>query len=577
MLLLSVVCRAEPLTGHFIVEGPCSCGIKTALFESISLQSLHATNLLVGYEPILTSRDSPLNSSSCSWLPIEMALIVSWLLKNCRNPDLPLLNPIEQQELISALTLGDCPFETMAMMHGSGDKTPQYPPSESSGQQVPEANIQPIGFFTSLLYSDFGDGNGDPQQYSHTLGLHCFVHPCHGFCQFGPSVATSPESSCYHSLNERCLVCKRHFGPGNAIYSMSAGSTYTNDPNGPAKDDVPVSVNKPVSADDQVIIDGLLCLSDRSLPEKNGISCTTPHFTDSMGASASVCPPTCDVRLVENEVQQPPCGKVCKNAHVLSERKRRERSRQRSCSVPVVRKAGRPEPCGKVCKSAYALSGHKRREHSGQRTCGVTVIGEDGRPRPCGVVCKHIHDLSEHKRKEHSSQKICDETVVGEDGQSWPCGVVCRNAHVLTNHKIREHSRQKTCDVNVLGEDGQPRPCGHICKNRKVLSDHKVRLHKGQKTCDVIVIVRDGQLRPCGTVCKNPKALSTHKSEYHTGQKTCSIAVIGEDGQQRPCGRVFRNARALSDHKKQHRKRKPVHVNQNDAFTSKEVEAKRVK
>ncbi|WOG26983.1 hypothetical protein [Endozoicomonas sp. 8E] len=115
----------------------------------------------------------------------EKIATVGWLLKSYWNPDSALFKPTGQTEV--RLTQGSQPFAITAMMHGSGDEQQQNQPSESSGQQAPQAISQPTSAFTSPLYSGSGDGYEDPQQHSHTLALDCFVHPCHGVCKFRPS------------------------------------------------------------------------------------------------------------------------------------------------------------------------------------------------------------------------------------------------------------------------------------------------------------------------------------------------------------------------------------------------------
>ncbi|WP_257291997.1 hypothetical protein, partial [Endozoicomonas sp. ONNA1] len=115
LLSLSVICQAEPLTKRFIVEfaqktaspnqsfsmkrerrrlsdSPSiiadtnryvrsdlqpddelqrarGCGVKTTLIESMAWQSLHAMNLLMAYELILTTKDTSLSTNPYSWIP----------------------------------------------------------------------------------------------------------------------------------------------------------------------------------------------------------------------------------------------------------------------------------------------------------------------------------------------------------------------------------------------------------------------------------------------------------------------------------------------------------------------------
>ncbi|WOG27057.1 hypothetical protein [Endozoicomonas sp. 8E] len=72
-------------------------------------------------------------------------------------------------------------------MFGSGHSQLKYQPEGSSSQQDLKATTRPTGYFTHLMHTNSGDGNRDPQQRRHTLGLICFVYPCHGFCSFQPS------------------------------------------------------------------------------------------------------------------------------------------------------------------------------------------------------------------------------------------------------------------------------------------------------------------------------------------------------------------------------------------------------
>ncbi|WP_257288739.1 hypothetical protein, partial [Endozoicomonas sp. SESOKO2] len=202
------------------------CELKTTIIESISWQSLYAAHLLVGHELILTIKNTPLSSTFYSWLPLEVAVAVGWLLKSYWNIKSPSFNTIEQKELCQGH-----PFAAIMMMPGSGNQQQQYPPSESLGQQAQETTICPVGSFSNFPYSYSADGNGGSQQHLHTLGLDCFVLPCHGVCQFRPSfdssgpterpvnsaenstghTGASPEqSSCFHLVNGQCPDCAGH-------------------------------------------------------------------------------------------------------------------------------------------------------------------------------------------------------------------------------------------------------------------------------------------------------------------------------------------------------------------------------
>ncbi|WP_257280679.1 MULTISPECIES: hypothetical protein [unclassified Endozoicomonas] len=582
-------------------------GIKKTPIKSISWQWLYATHLLVGHELILTSKDAPLCCAPYSWLPVEVVVIFGWLFKNYWNPESPLFNPIEQQGATTILTRRDYPFATITLMYGSGGNPPQDPPSEPSGQQVREATIYPRGFFIRLMYSDLGDGKGGPQEFSHTLGLNCFAYPCHGVCQFQPSGATPGQSACPHSVNEHCLGCTNHFGPGNARQPVSAEAVSISDPDEILNDNVQIPGNVPLNVDDEIIVDGLLSLrkSPGCLPSGGATHCqqTPSNRKQQVRTGRQVC----DIAVVGEDLQQRPCGKVCMNVTTLSYLKSGYHSGHRICDLIVVGKDGQPQPCGMIFKGAKSLSDHRGREHSGQQTCDVTVVGEDGRQRPCGKVSRNAKALSSHKSGYHSGQRICDVIVIGEDGQPQPCGKARKSLQDLLDHKRRDHSEQQTCEetrvgddglqrpcgkvfknskslsehkskyhrgpqicgVTVVGEAGEPRPCGTVCKNAKVLSDHKIKVHSGQQTCKVSADGEDSQQRPCGKVFNNAKALSDHRRKYHTGEKTCQAKVVGEDGQPQSCGKVCKSAQALADHKRIHRKRKLVDMNQDDHPTHK--------
>ncbi len=566
-----------------------SYGIKTTLIKSISWQWLHAAHLLVGYELIPVTKDVRLSSTPYLWLPIEV-VVVSWLLKSYWNPTSPLFNHSQHQEAASVLTQDGQPFAIITMMHGSGDNRPQCTPLESSGQRVGIASCHPAGSFNHLLYSDSDGGDGGPRENSHTLGFNCFVHPCHGVCQF-PG-ARSGQSSRSHSLNEHGLTCIGYFGPVNAIHPMSPASASNNGPDGAVKDDVPTHRNVPVSADDLVIIDGLLRLSNPGLPEGSGISCTAPRFSYPIGISPLGRLPscnvtvfgedglqrpcgkvfknvrsmsshkskyhtgqkTCDLIVAGKDGQQQPCGEVFMNAHTLANHKRSVHSGQKTCNATLFTEDNQPRPCGTIFKNAQSLSTHKSQYHTGQKTCEVTVIGEKGLRRSCGKLCKTASALLVHKRNEHIGEKICGMTVLGGDGQPHPCRKVCKKPQELADHKRRDHSRQQTCEETDIGEDGLQRPCRKIFKNTKSLTEHKSRYHRGPQTCGATVVGEDDQPRPCGTVCKHGKALSDHKIQVHSGQKSCKVTMVGKDGQPRPCGKICKNAHALANHKsRQHR------------------------
>ncbi len=575
--LLSAICQAKSLTEHFIFESKQivdfskqSFSIKREL-RTLCDNPLEITDTDVYEEPDFPAdnkRQKPgnyraktiitLSSTPYSWLSVEMIVTVSWLLKGYWNIDSPLFNPIEQQEA--------------AFMFGSEQDQQQHQPSEPSSQQGPPVNRHRTGSFIRPRDTDYSDGNGGSERHQHSLGLNCFVQPCHGVCRFrqfsdslvsgvqnceesstDSTVATPEHSLCNHLTNAHCYRCNLIDGvaldgvalDGVASDSMAAGTANTIDP------DWQVTCNVILVGED-----GQLRQCGKVL--KNNKALLSHKRSIHSGEK------TCNAIRVGKDGQPQPCGTVCKNAKALFDHKRGIHSGPQTCDVSVAGEDGQRQSCGMVCKSATALAYHKRLIHSGQQTCNAIVVGEDGLHRPCGRTYKNAKGLSSHKSQYHTGQKTCDATVVGKDGQPQPCGVVCKNSQALANHKVTYHSGQKTCDVTIVWEDGQPRPCGMVCKNAKAMWSHKVKVHGGQKTCDEIVVGEDGHPQTCGRVCENAGILLSHKNRSHSGQKICNLREFGEDGQQRSCGAVCNNAQALSIHKRIHRKRKPVDMDQKD-------------
>ncbi|WOG29010.1 hypothetical protein [Endozoicomonas sp. 8E] len=554
--------------------------LKKDLVELISWQLLYATQLLVAYELILNTNHAPVCSKRYSWLPVRVVVAVGWLVRSYWNPDSSLFNPIEQHEATSMLTQGDIPFVTVTAVFGSGHNQQQYSPSASHGQQSPGTTTCPASSFTSFLYSEFGDGNREPQEHLHTFGLNCFVHPCQGFCRLRSSSDSRRPAEWLLNTVE---LSTGQTGEANTDY------------NGPPNGDLPIPRRWPANADDLIIISGLLNLGRQSLHEKNGMPSTLNHFRPPMEASETqqtktessqwVQGPrclsqavriqtkdqsdqeTCDVTMVREDGQPRLRGKTRKNAQALSYHKRKDDMGQKICEVSVIGEDNQSRPCGMVCKNRQALCYHRIRDHSGKQTCDAAMVGEDGQLRTCGTVCNNRIALSEHRRRSHSGQRTCEVTVVGEDGQPRPCGMVYRNVLALSAHKSGYHRGQSICNLAVVGEDGQPRPCGKTCKNAKALSNHKSIFHGRQQTCKVSVIGESGQPRPCGKDFKSVQVLSHHKRLSHSGQQACTVTLFTEGGQQRPCGKVFKNARALLNHNRIHRKRKLVDVDQSGDFS----------
>ncbi|WP_257281027.1 hypothetical protein [Endozoicomonas sp. ISHI1] len=234
LLLSSVVCRAESLTRHFVVEhkqtsesfsikhnlnsllgNPTHLAdtndyawavlpsddkshrldgytLKTTFIESISWQLLYATNLLVAYELFLTTHDAALSGKTYSWIPEEAFVAVGWLLKSYWNPDSVMFNPRDQLKASQ-----DDPFAINTMMlpgQSQQQSDQQNPPSESSGQQTPGATAHVRGSVKRRLSSGSGRDNEGFEQEQHTLGLECYVDSCHGVCKFR-KLSNSTESA----------------------------------------------------------------------------------------------------------------------------------------------------------------------------------------------------------------------------------------------------------------------------------------------------------------------------------------------------------------------------------------------
>ncbi|WOG27047.1 hypothetical protein [Endozoicomonas sp. 8E] len=636
--MLSVVCQAEPWTGRFTVEFGKDAGrpnhgfyiksdliklpdnpsditdanhfagsvekrhrpygyiIKAAIIESISWQWLYASNLLVAFEIPLITKDNPLSSGPDSWPPLEALVAISWFLKSYWSPDSSVFKPIEQQAA-SLLTQGDFPFSIIAAMFGSGDNPQQYPPSESSGQRVPAASIQVTGYFTNLLNSGSGDGNGGSQKDSHTLGLDCFVYPCRGVCRYQPSSVSgglvewplkSEESSTsgpvaytndtagswvydwvrfdsqpfitsdFEVFNERldpqCILeedemfitlDQSEIQPTTSeLFRLDQSQHH---PSGTGK-------LKARADSEQTACNAIIIGEDGKLRPCEKV-CSNARALSSHRSKYHTGQKTCQTILVEEDGQQRICGTVCKNARALSFHRDKYHTRQRICDVTGIRKNGQPELCGTVCKNSKALWNHKRKKHFEQKTCELTLVREDGQQQQCGKIFKNAKALSDHKRRIHDGQQRCSETVLGENGQQRSCGTISKNSKALSTHKRRAHTKQVTCDVKLVGKNGKPRLCGKVCINALYLSIHKSKAHGGQRICDATLIGEDGQLQPCGAVCKNPGALSSHKSGHHSGKKTCDLPLIGADGQPQPCGKVCKHAKALTDHKRKEHSR----------------------
>ncbi|WP_422133404.1 hypothetical protein [Endozoicomonas sp. ALD040] len=540
---------------------PDSQEVQANLIESISWPWRYATNLLVAYELILTTRDASPGSNPHSPIAVEAVFTVGWLLKSYWNANSLLFNPIEQQEASQNHRLA-----ITAVMPGSEQGPPPYQPSESSGQSAPQTSTYTTGYFTSLLFSDSADGDEGPEQHLHTLGLNCYIYPCNGVCRFRQSSdpsdsvepgceesstydteETSGKSACSHLASRHCYRC----GPVDGVAldgvadSTGAGAASTIDTTGRATCNV-ILVGE----------DGQLWQCRKVYKnEKTLLSHKNQYHTGQK---------TCVMMVLGKNGRSQPCGTLCSNAKALSAHKTALHSRQRTCDVTVIGEDGQPHRCRTLCKSSKALTDHKRTFHTGQQTCDATLVGEDGQKRLCGTVCKNAQTLSNHKCRMHSGKRTCGVTMAGEDGQQQACGKVYKSYQDLRNHIRKDHTGQQTCKETVIGKDGQQRPCGAVYKNAMCLSSHKSTYHSGPKTCDLTLIGVDGRPWPCRKLFNNSYALSTHKRRDHSEPQTCDVTVIGEDGLQRPCGTVCKSAFDLSNHKRRHRKRQLVDVNRNN-------------
>ncbi|WP_257255386.1 MULTISPECIES: hypothetical protein [unclassified Endozoicomonas] len=522
----------------------CGCNTKTPLIESVSWQWLQVTHLLIGYQLILTTRDAPLGTTSYPWLPIGVVVAIGWLLKSDWKPDSPLFDSIERLNLIQQQGASqNHPLEVIATMPAPEQGQPQYQLPESSGQQAPEATYRPIGYFTRLLYSDPDDGNEGPQPNLHTLGLDCFVHPCHGVCSFRPpsgsgesaelhcersdasiktpesmpeietaQSGTPGQSSCPHLADEHCFNCVSHFDPAKASQSR-----------------------------EKSLFALLSELTDEQFPyHYDQLFESEPD--DSTGNPANSC----------NYIDEFAAGGVASTPeNTFSTANGFEFIHGPLDSCSLLEEAGfSPTPIN-------TLTSVKTSE-----TQSITTEShQSDQCQPSLFQTSASETLSEHKN--NTRESVCDVTVVGREGRQ-PCGVRCRNPQSLSSHKSRYHTGQKICDLTVIGKYGKQQRCGLLCENARILTDHKRKEHSGKQTCDRVVIAKNGQTRSCGKIFKNAQSLSSHKTKYHPGQRTCKTIVFWKNGQPRRCGMVCWGAKTSSEHKKTHRERKPDHTDQDD-------------
>ncbi|WP_422139987.1 hypothetical protein [Endozoicomonas sp. ALC020] len=402
---------------------------------------------------------------------------------------------IETQDTSPPLTRIVHLFAAIFTMFGSEHHAQQYQPSGSSGQQASQTTSLITNSFTLLLNTDYRDGSDYPKGNLHTLGFNCFVHHCHGVCQFRPSSnsrgTAEPllnseknlsgdtelipgQSSCPHLASGYCFSCLVQTDPLNTadIQQNSPFETliqlqYNSEPL--FKPEVYSIDCVPAKPIDRVASDWI---ASDSIGEGRAYEIDPVGNTDSVAS------------IDKEDFQQRPCGKVYRNVHTLLDNRSRIRSGQKNCHLTIIGEDGQQRPCGAVCKNARAFWDHKSKAHSKQKICDATILEKNGQLRPCGTVCKNIRAFWDHKYRIHTGQKTCDVTVTAGDGQPRPCGAVCKNSQVLSGHKRNVHGSPKICDVTVVGVNGQPQQCGKTYKSLSALSDHK-RKHQKRKLVDV--------------------------------------------------------------------------------------------
>ncbi|WP_422137217.1 hypothetical protein [Endozoicomonas sp. ALC020] len=373
---------------------PYDYGIKTTIIESISWQWLYATKLLIAYEMILHTQDSPLYSNPYSWPPIEAFITVGLLLKSYWNPDSPLFNPMGQQEAALMLTQEEYPFviNTMASDSGADQQHDQKhgQPAASSDQQASGTTTRLRGTITSHPPSDSGDGNGDPEHQQHTFGLNCLADSCNGVCKFRQSGARPKQWSRLNEDSDRQSV------PSRKVRLSSS----------------------------------LTRLPPTSLPATTAQALPVYQNRDNTGQQ------TCHRIVVGPNGRLMLCGTICQNAQILMDHKRR--FHQNTCYETMIGPDGQLRPCGAVFQDARTMMYHKARCHSGQRFCDITVVRQDGQQRPCAKLFPNSQSLSVHKSRCH--RHTCEVIVAWPDNQRRPCGRHFRSAQDLMTHK-RIHQR----------------------------------------------------------------------------------------------------------------------------------------
>ncbi|WP_257254911.1 MULTISPECIES: hypothetical protein [unclassified Endozoicomonas] len=436
LLSLSVICQAETLERHFIVElgqdgfspgrtlsikalQPALSGnpsyyadthgcagsdslragkqhrlggfeVKTSFFESISWHLLDAITLVAVYELAMTTHDAALSGTPHSWILVEAFVVVGSLLKSCWNRNSWLFTRTDQPEA----SQGDPFVMNITMLFGqsqNGQRESQ--PSASSGQQAPGAtSFRLSGSFTSPPDSDSGDGNEGTEQHQHTLGLDCYVDSCRGFCKLRPS----------------------SYGRESAEWALNWEESSTGQ-------------------------------SPHVMTEVQPFQQQSHLFT-------------IDINPTNH---WPSLHSADSGAVGATRADGREYIGQLTCDVKEVGQDDKVRSCGTVCKNATALKSHKKRDHWTPLKWLIDDIEEMGRDQG------------------YTKHKFCGDIVVRMDGTWDPCWVSFDNDQAMMSHKTEYHFWPKNCVQSVLGERGL-QSCGKVCRNSEELAYH-IRMHRKRK------------------------------------------------------------------------------------------------
>lgn len=469
--LLSLVCQAEPLTGHFVVEhkqknqslsikrdlnslpgSPSDIvdtdgsagsslppddktqklggyGLKMTFIESISWQLHWAVYMLFTYGLFWIIKDAAQDGGPYWWIFAEGIVAVGWLLeKNYWNTVSP--NSMDKPEA----SQNDSFAITTMMLSGQGQKQNDKPnqSSASSGQQASGATTHLTGSITGPLSSGSGGGNEGPEQHDrHTLDINCYIDFCHGVCKLRPSSdSTEPAEGALHS--------------SETSTDHAAGTTEQGLP----------------------------------FPRENDLGQTLGDSEKSVHRSSIETDP----------------GNGCKNTYPLAA----VAVGELTCDLKVFGADARKRSCGMVCKGSKAVRYHIEK-HKERRECFLNRID---------MMKMRIRM---RRASLYPGQHPCDERVAGTDGEEQRCGVVLDNPQSLWCHKLRFHTGPQICEEQEFWEDGLPHTCGQSCENALELVRHKKRFHEPRK-CHEIVVCENGHLHPCGIVCVNLREYFCHLS-----------------------------------------------------------------